>query len=390
MRAPDSSSPIFLSYGFRPFFMLSAVWALADMLLWMTLFEHGGDLPSRFDPLTWHIHEMLFGFIMAAIAGFLLTAVANWTGRPPIKGKLLGLLVLLWIAGRLACLFSLRLAPWLSIVLDLAFPLLLACLVAREVIAARNWRNLMMAAPVLVLGGANLLMHLEAQGMAIPAGLGWRLAIAAILTLLSAVAGRIIPAFTRNWLAKQGKPGPAPHGVVDRLALSALHIGVLLWALLPDSRVSGAVLLLAAALNAWRLIRWHGGRTMEEPLLLILHIAYGWLTIGLGLLGAAAMGWDIPLSAALHSLTVGAMSTMILAVMTRATRGHTGRALSADKLTRVIFILILSAAVTRVLAAFDIWTNTFLSISAGLWAAAFLSFLGGYGPMFLRPRAAPS
>lgn len=386
----SSSSPIFLSYGFRPFFMLAAVWALVDVLLWMALFEHGGALPSQFDPLTWHIHEMLFGFIMAAIAGFLLTAVANWTGRPPIQGKLLGLLVLLWAAGRLACLFSLRLDPWLSILIDLSFPMLLAGLVAREVIEARNWRNLMMAAPVLMLGVANLLMHLEADGAAIPAGLGWRLAIAAILILLSAVAGRIVPAFTRNWLIKQGQPGPGPHGMVDRLALAALHIGALLWAFLPQSQFGGVVLLAAATLNAWRLLRWHGLRTVKEPLLLILHIGYGWILIGLGLLGASAMGWDIPLSAALHSLTVGAMSTMILAVMTRATRGHTGRPLSADMLTRVIFVLILAAAFTRVLAAFGLWTDLLLVISAALWAAAFLSFLGGYGPMFLRPRAAPS
>lgn len=178
--------------------------------------------------------------------------------------------------------------------------------------------------------------------------------------------------------------------MVDRLALAALHIGALLWAFLPQSQFGGVVLLAAATLNAWRLLRWHGLRTVKEPLLLILHIGYGWILIGLGLLGASAMGWDIPLSAALHSLTVGAMSTMILAVMTRATRGHTGRPLSADMLTRVIFVLILAAAFTRVLAAFGLWTDLLLVISAALWAAAFLSFLGGYGPMFLRPRAAPS
>jgi uncharacterized protein involved in response to NO len=361
-----------------------------DIAVWMTLFEHGGELPSRFDPLSWHIHEMLFGFIMAAIAGFLLTAVANWTGRPPIRGGALGALAALWLIGRFVCLFSLLMPAWIPASVDLAFPMVLGLLVAKEVITARNWRNLMMIGPVLVLAGANLLMHLEAQGSAIPAGLGWRLAIAAILILLSAVAGRIVPAFTRNWLAKSGKPGPAPHGIIDRLALSALHIGALLWVFIPESKASGVVLLLAAILNGWRLMRWRGMLTVAEPLLLILHIGYAWLAIGVGLLGAAAMGWDVPISAALHSLTVGAMSSMILAVMTRATRGHTGRKLSADGLTSVIFILISGAAGARIFAAFGIWAEAFLVISAALWTAAFLGFLGGYGPILLRPNAMPS
>lgn len=390
MSASVLSRWILVSYGFRPFFLFAGIWALVDLLVWMTFFEHGGSLPSRFDPLSWHIHEMLFGFIMAAIAGFLLTAVANWTGRPPIRGALLGVLVALWLAGRIACLFSLLMPGWISVSLDLSFPLLLGLLVAKEIIAARNWRNLVMVGPVLVLASANLLMHLEAQGVAIPAGLGWRLAIAAILILLSAVAGRIVPAFTRNWLAKSGKSGPAPHGAIDRLALSALHIGALFWTFMPDSKASGAVLLLAAVLNGWRLLRWRGLLTVGEPLLLILHIGYGWLAVGVALLGATAMGWNVSLSAALHSLTVGAMSTMILAVMTRATRGHTGRKLVADGLTGIIFILISGAAIARVAAGFGVWTDPLLVISAVLWAAAFLSFLGGYGPMFLRPNAAPS
>lgn len=389
MSASVPSRWAIFSYGFRPFFLFAGIWALVDLLVWMTVFEHGGNLPSRFDPLNWHIHEMLFGFIMAAVAGFLLTAVANWTGRPPVQGGLLGVLTGLWLTGRLACLFSLLMPGWISVVLDLAFPLVLGLLIAREVIAARNWRNLVTIGPVLVLAVANLLMHLEAQGAAIPAGLGWRLAIAALLILLSAVAGRIVPAFTRNWLAKLEKPGPRRHGQIDRFALSALHTGVILWAFMPESKVSGAVLLVAAILNCWRLMRWRGIKTGKEPLLLILHIGYGWLIVGVGLLGANAIGWAVPLSAALHGLTVGAMSTMILAVMTRATRGHTGRQVSADSLTRVIFILISAAAIARVAAGFGVWAESLLIISGALWAIAFLSFLGGYGPMFLRPNVVP-
>jgi uncharacterized protein involved in response to NO len=352
----------------------------------MTLFEHGGLLPSRFDPLGWHIHEMLFGFVMAAIAGFLLTAVANWTGRPPLHGWLLGLLVILWLAGRMTSLFSLHLPLWLAVGGDLAFPALLVPVIVREIILARNWRNLFVAFPVILLGAANLLMYLEAGGGDLPAGLGWRLAIAAVLILVSVVGGRIVPAFTRNWLAKRGADGPVAHGLVDRVALGVSHSALLLWAFLPERRSIGALLLLAAALNAWRLLRWRGTSTAAEPMLLILHIGYGWLTVGMALLGMASMGWAVPLSAALHSLTIGAMATMILAVMTRATRGHTGRALSADRWTGLIYISVSAAAATRVLAAFDIGFNAMLTLSAFLWVLAFVVFLVVYGPMLLRKR----
>lgn len=384
----EGSGLTFLDCGFRPFFLAAAVWAAVDAVIWMSLFEHGGGLPSYFDPLAWHIHEMLFGFVMAAIAGFLLTAVASWTGRPPVRGWRLGLLAAAWMAGRLACAFSARMAPWCAVVLDLALPLLLVPLIAREVVAARNWRNLAMLAPVIVLAIANLLMHLEALGLVTQAGLGWRLGIAAVLVLVSAVAGRIVPAFTRNWLVKRGEEGPAAHGMVDRLALGGLHVAVLFWAFWPDMRVTGFLLLAGAALNAVRLFRWQGVKTRQEPLLLVLHVGYAWLAAGVALLGLSVLGGWVPTSAALHSLTVGTMSTMILAVMTRATRGHTGRPLTADRWTRFIYAAIFIAACARVLAGFGIWTNGLLILSAIAWAAAFLGFAGVYGPMLLRKRVA--
>ena len=391
MTAGTFRGPVLFSYAFRPFFLAAALWAVVDVAVWMGLFAHGGALPSRFDTLSWHIHEMLFGFVMAAIAGFLLTAVANWTGRPPVRGMLLAVLVLLWALGRLACWYSALIPAPLAILADLALPLLLAAVVAREVVAARNWRNIVMVAPVLVLAGANLLMYCEAIGGPVAAGLGWRLGVAAILVLISAIGGRIIPAFTRNWLAKTGQPGPAPHGAVDRLALATLHIALLLWAFFPDFSGSGAMLLLAALFNGWRLSRWRGGKTCAEPMLLILHVGYGWLVFGVALLGLVASGWPLPIavpvSAALHSLTAGTIGTMILAVMTRVSRGHTGRALTADTVTVIIYLLISAAAVTRVLAAFGIWNIALLMVAALLWAGAFLLFLVAYGPLLLQPRA---
>jgi uncharacterized protein involved in response to NO len=377
-----------LSHGFRPFFLAAGLWGAVALALWIAVLAAGTVLPSRFDPLAWHIHEMLFGFVMAAIAGFLLTAIPNWTQRLPVSGAPLALLAALWLLGRIACLFSMLLAPWLSIAADLAFPMALAGVVAREIVAGRNWRNLPMIAPVAVLGIANLLMHLEADGVAVPLGLGWRLGLAAVLVLVSVVAGRIVPSFTRNWLVRrQATRLPAPHGRIDRAALGTLHAGLFGWAFLPSLQMLGLLLLLAAMLNLWRLARWCGSATLAEPLLLVLHVGYLWLVLGAGLLGLAVSGAAVPESAAIHAFTAGAIATMILAVMTRATRGHTGRELSADRVTSLIYALVTLAAVTRIIAAFAVEGSLpLLVVSAGFWIAAFALFVLRYGPMLLGPR----
>ena len=241
--------------AFRPFFLAAAVWAALALALWIVLFMTGGTLPSRFDPLSWHIHAMLFGFVPAAIAGFMLTAIPNWTGRPPIQGGRLIALVALWLVGRIACLFSGFMPLWLGAALDLAFPFALCAFAAREIVA-HNWRNLMMPVPIAALGIANLLMYLELAGYNVPAGLGWRLAVAAAIILISAIGGRIIPAFTRNWLVKRGVTGlSVAHDMLDRITLAVLHTGLLGWAFFPASKLVGGILVTAAALNLWRLAR---------------------------------------------------------------------------------------------------------------------------------------
>ena len=331
---------------------------------------------------------MLFGFAMAAIAGFLLTAIPNWTGRPPVAGTGLALLAGLWVLGRVACLISALMPAWCAIVVDVAFPVVLAGVVAREIVAGRNWRNLAMIAPLIVLGAASLLMHLEAAGLSVPAGLGWRLGLAAVLVLISVVAGRIVPSFTRNWLAKRGATAlPAAAGGIDRAALGVLHAGLFAWVALPDAAPIGFLLLAGAVFNLWRLLRWRGSATIAEPLLLILHIGYAWLVLGSALLGLSMLDADVPRSAAIHALTAGAIGTMILAVMTRATRGHTGRELSADGATSLIFVLVTLAAITRVAAAiWAAWMMPLIIASAVFWIAAFLLFVAAYGPMLLLPR----
>ena len=381
-------TPALLTQGFRPFFLAAGLWSAAALALWIVMLITGIPIPSRFDPLTWHIHEMLFGFVMASIAGFLLTAIPNWTSRLPVSGGSLALLATLWLLGRIACLISATASPWISVVADLSFPVVLVAVVAREIIAGRNWRNLPMLAPVIILGIANLLMHLEAGGIGVPSGLGWRLGLAAVLVLISVVAGRIVPSFTRNWLAKrQNSNLPVGHGWIDRMALGILHAGLVFWAFLPAFRPIGLLLLLGAALNLWRLLRWRGAATAAEPLLIVLHIGYAWLVLGVALLGLSTLDANLPQSAAIHALTAGAIGSMILAVMTRATRGHVGRKLSADRITSLIFIFVTLAAITRVVAAFSsTWTIPLLIASACLWIAAFGSFVISYGPMLLFPR----
>ncbi len=296
--------------AFRPFFLAACVWSAAALTGWIAMILAGHSMPSRFDPLTWHIHEMLFGFVMAAIAGFMLIAIPNWTGRAPISGRPFAALATLWLAGRLACLFSALIPFWLAAATDLAFPLALCAIVSREIISSRNWRNLPMPISIAVLCIADLLTHLVG-GFAVPAGLGWRLGLAAIIVLISVVAGRIIPVFTRNWLTKHGVADlPAAHGMVDSVALGILHAGMIGWVFFPTSQLIGGLLLLAAALNLSRLMRWRGSATSAEPLLIILHVGYIWMVIGAALLGASMLTGHEPKAAATHALTAGAIGDL--------------------------------------------------------------------------------
>lgn len=379
-----------LSFGFRPFFLAAALWSGIAIGVWIAMLVAGLRLPTRFDPLTWHIHEMLFGFVLAAVAGFLLTAIPNWTGRRPVSGALLGSLVSLWLLARIDNLTSEWLALWLAIAMDVAFPLALAAVVAREITAARNRRNYPVIAPVAVLTVANLLMDLSLAGFGTLGGYGWRLALAAVLILISVVGGRIVPTFTRNWLINRRNMNlPAARGVLDRASLGVLHAALMIWVFLPAVSFTGFALLVGAALNLWRLLRWQGVETRSELLLLILHIGYGWLVLGVAALGVATLDTAFPLSAAIHALTAGAIGTMILAVMTRVTRGHTGRELSADITTSMIYGLVALAAAVRIAAALAVEARSDLLLgSAALWIGAFGLFTVRYAPLALRPRAA--
>lgn len=381
--------------AFRPFFLGASLWAAIGILLWVATLLTARTAPSRFDPLTWHIHEMLFGFVPAAIAGFLFTAIASWTARPPLKGLPLALLVCLWTLGRLTTLFSARL-PWgVSASVDPAFELAISVLAAREIVLARNWRNIVMPLPVAVLGIANLLMYLSLAGLSVPPALGWRLGLAAAVVLVSAVGRRIIPLFTQNWLASRGVPQQLTRThALDRLAMAVLHASLLGWAFYPNSRMVGVLLLAAAVLMAQRFARWRGAATLAEPLLTILHVGYGWLIIGTGMLGGSVLFPPFPLPAAIHVLTIGAIGTMVLAVMTRVSLGHTGRPLHAGRPTVMIYLFISAAVICRVTAAFA--TSAFLLYlslivaSAVCWIVSFILFAAEYGPILWARRMPPT
>ncbi len=377
--------PALLRHGFRPFFLAAGLWAALAMVLWLAMLTGRIDLPTAFDPLSWHIHEMLFGFVAAAIAGFLLTAIPNWTGRLPVRGAPLAALALVWLAGRFAVGLSAWTGPVAAAFVDVAFLCLLGAVALREVVAGGNWRNLPVTAVIGILAVANLLMHLETIALTDLDGAGPRLAVATVAFLITMIGGRIVPSFTRNWLAKRGASKlPGGFGLLDKATLVVTAATGLIWTLIPDHPAVGAAALLAALLHAVRLARWRGLRTGAEPLVLVLHLGYVWLPVGFALIGFAIFWPGLGSSAALHALTAGAMGTMILAVMTRATLGHLGRPLNADSATSLIYLTVLLAAATRVFGPLaEGGGQAAFSISGLLWITAFVLFVVRFGPMLL-------
>ena len=375
----------FWSFGFRPFFFGAGLWAVASMVLWNGVWTMGWAVPSAFDPLAWHVHEMLYGYAGAALAGFLLTAIPNWTGRLPVRGASLAGLFALWILGRIACAISEPISVTLAAVIDLLFWCALTAVVLREIVAGANWRNMPMLIALATLTAGNALMHLDAGGLA-TGGIGDRLGLATMLLLIALVGGRVVPSFTRNWLAKRGaKRMPSPHDLFDRLCLAVAALALLVWVILPEGPWTGAVVLAAGVLHAARLARWRGERTLVEPLLFMLHVGYAWLAVGLILLGAAELVTWLPPSAALHALTAGAVGAMTIAIMTRASLGHSARALTAGPWTQIIFALITLAALIRVLGPIMGKTSPeTVALAAVLWAAGFLGFVIRYAPIWFR------
>jgi uncharacterized protein involved in response to NO len=381
--------PAILTYGFRPFFFGAGVWAALAMALWVPMLSGHLTLPTAFDPVSWHAHEFLFGYVEAVIAGFLLTAVPNWTGRLPIVGWPLGGLFTLWMIGRGVVMVSMHLPPLLVALADLALPVALAALIGREIVAGKNWKNLIVLALLGVLILGNAVFHSEAaQGKYAAQGYGLRIGLGAVVMMIAVIGGRIVPSFTRNWLAKRavGRLPVPPMQRFDKAALLALLAGLFVWIALPDHPVTGVLLLLAGGLHVVRLARWAGERTLAEPLVAVLHVGYAFLPLGALAIGAEILApGHIGMAAAQHLWMGGAAGLMTIAVMSRATLGHTGQTLTAGRGTVTIYAALLVAVLARLAAG--VWADQahFLLMLAGLaWIGAFGGFAVIYGRLLLR------
>lgn len=379
--------PALFGFGFRPFFLFGALWAAVAMFLWIMALSGALDLPTRFDPVSWHAHEFLFGYLGAVLAGFLLTAVPNWTGRLPLVGWPLAALFALWGAGRAAVLVSALLPPGIAAVIDLAFPLVLGATILREIVAGRNWRNLMVLGLLAVFTLANAIFHLEvARGEYAAQGTGLRLGLATAIMMIGVIGGRIIPSFTRNWLAREGRdarPTP-PMQRFDKAVLLASIAALLLWVFLPFDTITAAALLALGLLHLVRLSRWQGHQTGAEPLVWVLHLSYAFIPLGAVGLGIAGLTGGGGSAAAQHLWMAGAIGSMTLAVMTRATLGHTGHPLLADRATLAIYLSLFGAVAARLGAEL---LPMLTHVSGLLWLFAFGGFALVYGPLLLRTNA---
>jgi uncharacterized protein involved in response to NO len=380
--------PAILSYGFRPFFLLGSIYAGAMIPLWLGVFAGDLELSTAFVPRDWHVHEMLFGYVAAILGGFLLTAIPNWTGRLPLQGVPLAVLVSTWLAGRIAVLASGSIGWAAAAAIDAAFLVLLAAAAAREILVGRKWSNLPVVALVSLFGADNVAFHIEVHVDGL-ADYSTRFAVALVITLISLIGGRIVPSFTRNWLARQ-QPGrmPSPFGRIDAVIVAMSIVALTIWIVAPTTKAAGAMLIMAGILHIIRLARWAGYRTASDRLVLILHLAYAFVPIGYIFSGLAAFN-ILPSSAGIHAWTGGAIGAMTLAVMTRATLGHTGQALQASIGTQCLYAAVIAAALTRVCAAIDTAHMQVLLSAAGIgWAIAFLGFALLYGPTLCSPRRA--
>uniref|UniRef100_UPI003BA967DE NnrS family protein n=1 Tax=Stappia sp. TaxID=1870903 RepID=UPI003BA967DE len=383
--------PYWLSIGLRPFFFLGALAMAASVLVWIPILMGAVELPTAFTPRDWHVHTLFFGGVAAIIAGFALTAVSNWTGRPPVAGRLLLALVLLWGAGRMAVSTSAIIGPLTAAIIDMTFPVMLVTVFAREVIVSRNYRNLRIVALVGAFGLANLCFHLESF-LTGTADHAMRAAVSIVLLMIMLVGGRIIPAFTRNWLKMRGAVRlPAEFSRLDGATMLIAAVSLACWIVVPAATATGWLFALTGLAAALRLSRWRGLQTTQEPLLFVLHVAYATIPAGFALMSLAVFDSALidPVSA-VHVWTAGTVGLMTLAVMTRASRGHSGRTLVAGPLEVTIYALAIVGAGCRLAAGFASGHYmAILEMAALAWALAFLVFALGYFPKLFRPAGVP-
>lgn len=380
--------PLFAS-GFRPTFLAAGVAAIVLIATWMGIWAFGFSLPSRWPPTLWHAHEMVFGFLTAAIAGFLLTAVPSWTSRRAFGGAPLALLMALWALGRVLVATSAAWPAGLVAIIDLAFLVLLGVLIAPPLLRSGN-RNTPLLFVLALLAACNAVSHWALaradQALALRAIV---IAIDVALLLVTIIGGRIIPAFTANALRATGTPARVlTWPGVSGTAIGAMGIVTLSDALWPDSPVAGGCAAVAAVVQGVRMLQWRSLATLRSPIVWVLHLAYAWLPVGLAL-KAIALLWE-PAAAAfwLHALTIGVLATMVMGVMTRASLGHTGRPLVVEPAMAIGYLLLAGAAVLRVfgLSPLGLGYSTAILLSATCWILAFGVFLCIYAPILCAAR----
>ncbi len=380
-----------LELGFRPFFLLAALQACFSVLFWLAIFAGLAPAPAWLSPSLWHAHEMIFGFVAAAAAGFLLTAAPTWTQSRAPSGAPLALLASLWLAGRIAMLLAGVLPLALVAAIDVAFLPALALTIGRPIVAARQTRNYGFPLVLSALAVANAGAQLDALGFAPGfASACLHAGVDLAIVLIVVVGGRITPSFTANAFRRDGIAALVrTRPWLDRVAI-AVVVGVALANLLaPRSASSGALALVASLAVAARMSGWQTRHALRDPLVFSLHLGYAWVAIGLAAVALADLTGRIPWSVGLHAETTGAIGTMVLAVMTRVALGHTGRPLIAPRAATAAYLFVSGAALVRTLGALafpDPYLRV-IALAALLWAAAFAVFLGHYAPILVRPRA---
>ncbi|NML48606.1 NnrS family protein [Ramlibacter sp. G-1-2-2] len=367
--------------GFRPFYLLASTFAAVSILLWALQFTGHLAAPYLPGPL-WHAHEMLFGFTLVVVVGFLFTAGRNWSGLPTPAGGKLAALAALWLAGRL-----LVLTPWgwASALVNAAFPLAAAIALAIPFVRAGNKRNYFFVGLLVLLSIANLAVHLSQLGvLALPAWAGIGLGLDVVLFILCVMGGRVIPMFTNN-----GVPGAGAEKRpwVEKLALGSVLALLVADALQVPAWLLAAVAAIAAAAHLTRWLLWRPWRTLRTPLVWVLHLAYGWIPVHLALRALAALAW-VQSSTATHALTVGAIGGLVIGMMTRTARGHTARPLKADRWDTSAYLLVAAAAFVRVLLPVIAPALLLQAILASgvLWSAGFALYTVRYFNVLTRPR----
>lgn len=382
-------SPLF-GYGFRPFFLAAGVAAFLLIPWWVAYVTWGVPLGTRWPPASWHGHEMLFGFIVAAIAGFLLTAVPSWTGARGFAGWPLALLAALWLLGRLCVAFSAVLPAPAVAAIDLAFLPALAAFVLPPLLRAQN-RNTPLLLVLLALWATDVAFYRGiVRGDAALAHHALLVGIDIVLLLVTVIGGRIVPAFTGAALKQQGRAV----SLYAWRAMTPLAVGIMLAVVVgdifvPEGSVAGVIALAGALIQGVRLAQWRSLSTRSMPIVWALHLAYLWLPIGLALKALALLCGLAFAAYYLHALTIGAAALMIMAVMTRAALGHTGRPLSVTRSIAVAYGLLAAAALVRVLgpALLPFAYTQCVALAAALWTGAFGIFLWRYAPILLSARA---